>query len=132
MPALNPSPGIKHHRRTHGEASTNKKKRKFDEPLAHKVVSEFAQIEALLLNLQPGLPPAAAVTAVSELQTYSEDDAVASLLYVATQHDEDALSIAASGNFFSDKEAAEQEELEKESLGDRFSWVRGRFVEGVR
>lgn len=54
MPALNLTTVVKCHRHTHNEASTTTEKRKFDEPLAHKVdtlASEFAQITALLLNL---------------------------------------------------------------------------------
>lgn len=68
---------------------------------------------------------------MSELQTYSQGDAVLSLPYAATQNDQDALSIVASGYFLSFKEAGEQK-LEKDSLCDKFSWARKRLVERVR
>lgn len=122
-PAGSPPSGSKRRRRTQDDASVAKKKRKSVEPLALKVdtlATEFAQIKALLLNLQPGGPSAAAVTVASELPLLSQDesDSLASPHPVANQHDEDILSIAASGNLFSDDDARGQEELDLPSGSD--------------
>ncbi|KAE8293756.1 hypothetical protein D5F01_LYC06689 [Larimichthys crocea] len=110
----------KRHGHTQDDASVANKKRRGVEPLALKVdtlASEFAQIKALLLSLQPS-GPSDACTAASELplekppRSYAESDSLASLPRMAGQQDEDTLSIAASENLFTDYEAGGQEELE--------------------
>lgn len=55
------------------------------------LASEFAQIKALLLGLQPGGPSAAAVATASEPtlrgppQSYNESDSIASSPHAASQ-----------------------------------------------
>uniref|UniRef100_A0A0F8AKV3 Nuclear factor 1 C-type n=1 Tax=Larimichthys crocea TaxID=215358 RepID=A0A0F8AKV3_LARCR len=138
----------KRHGHTQDDASVANKKRRGVEPLALKVdtlASEFAQIKALLLSLQPS-GPSDACTAASELplekppRSYAESDSLASLPRMAGQQDEDTLSIAASENLFTDYEAGGQEELEggsplptvegshesgADSLRDAEVWVNG-------
>ncbi|KAE8291461.1 hypothetical protein D5F01_LYC11069 [Larimichthys crocea] len=119
----------KRHGHAQDDASVANKKRRGVEPLALKVdtlASEFAQIKALLLSLQPSGPSDACTTASEPPleeppQSYAESDSLASLPRMAGQQDEDTLSIAASGNLFTDDEAGGQEELEGGSLGGRLS-----------
>ena len=117
--AYSPFSGPKHRRHAQDDAPVARKKQRGIEPLALKVdtlASQFAQIKALLLNLQPGSPSATAGTAASEAplgrppQSYDDSDSLASPPHVASQQDEDTLSITASGNLFADDEAREQEE----------------------
>lgn len=85
-------------------------------PLKWKLWPPNCQIKALLLNLQPVCPSAFAVALQPPLgkpkQSNDESYGLASSPCVASQQDEDTLSIAASGNFFTDDEAREKEELD--------------------
>ncbi|XP_049437342.1 uncharacterized protein LOC125891834 [Epinephelus fuscoguttatus] len=120
-PAYSHPPGPKRRGHTQDDASVAKKRRRGVEPLALEVdtlASEFAQIKVLLLNLQPGCPSATAGTAASEPplgkppQSYDGTDSLASSPLLASQPDEDTLSIAASGNLFTDDDARGQKEPE--------------------
>ena len=82
------------------------------------MASELAQIKAFLLNLQPGGPSTTAGAAASEPplgrppQSYDDSDSLVSSPNVDSQQDKDTISIAASGNLFTDDEGRGQEERE--------------------
>lgn len=92
--ASSPVKGAKRRKRPHTEVSMTKKSR-HDQELSTKVdtlASEFAQIKSLLLNLQPGGPPAVCDP------THDEGASQAELS--ANHPQEDAMSIAASDTLF--------------------------------
>ena len=122
MPVLSPVRGPKRgHLRA--EPTGAKKRRQGDDPLSHKVdtlASEFSQIKALLLNLQPGAR--AEAVALDPPRQARDGNNGRATAHVAGQREDDALSIAASDSLFTD-ETSEQEDLEEEAGSPSHSLV---------
>ena len=120
MPVLSPQTKtpqrLTRKRKTQKVPNVNKTLREGENPLSSKVeslASEFAQIKALLVQLQPGAGSTAGVTPQAPLQVNNGTEAQVNSQTEGHQ-EEDALSIAASDSMFAEY-LEEDEEVRSQS-----------------